>query len=115
MLTPALQPDILHSSPWSLRYATSVAHAHKHPVAGVTFLTGKVEGVRHGDGSSTVSTAEGVSLQGSLVLDATGHTRKLVQFDKKFDPGYQGAYGIIAGRMSCANAFVTCLHERHGM
>eukprot|EP00955_Chlamydomonas_euryale_P102007 365387-Chlamydomonas_euryale.AAC.14 len=33
----------------------------------------------------------------SLVLDATGHKRKLVEFDKEFNPGYQGAYGIIAG------------------
>jgi hypothetical protein len=31
-----------------------------------------------------------------MVLDATGHARKLVKFDKKFDPGFQGAYGIIA-------------------
>lgn len=35
--------------------------------------------------------------QGSLVLDATGHARKLVNYDQKFDPGYQGAYGITAG------------------
>jgi flavin-dependent dehydrogenase len=35
-------------------------------------------------------------LTGSLVLDATGHSRRLVEFDRKFDPGYQGAYGIVA-------------------
>jgi lycopene beta-cyclase len=63
----------------------------------VTFVTDKVDGVQHGDGSSTVSTAGGVQLQGSMVLDATGHSRRLVQFDQKFDPGYQGAYGITAG------------------
>ena len=33
---------------------------------------------------------------GALVLDATGHSRRLVKFDRKFDPGYQGAYGIVA-------------------
>ena len=31
-----------------------------------------------------------------VVLDATGHSRKLVQWDQPFDPGYQGAYGIAA-------------------
>jgi lycopene beta-cyclase len=67
--------------------------------AGVTFMTGKVDSVSHGDGQSTVllEGAEGVTVSGSLVLDATGHSRRLVQFDKKFDPGYQGAYGIVAG------------------
>lgn len=63
---------------------------------GVTFLNAKVDGVTHADGSSTLSTVDGRKIQGSLVLDATGHVRKLVEFDKKFDPGYQGAYGIIA-------------------
>jgi flavin-dependent dehydrogenase len=37
-----------------------------------------------------------VSVRGSLVLDATGHSRRLVEFDRAFDPGYQGAYGIVA-------------------
>ncbi|KAI8463201.1 MAG: chloroplast lycopene beta cyclase precursor [Monoraphidium minutum] len=64
--------------------------------AGVKFVTDKVEGVAHGGGSSTVSTAGGKTVKGSLVLDATGHSRRLVKFDQKFDPGYQGAYGIIA-------------------
>lgn len=63
---------------------------------GVTFLDGRVDRVTHGDGSSTLYIEEGKSIQGSLVLDATGHTRKLVEFDKEFNPGYQGAYGIIA-------------------
>lgn len=65
---------------------------------GVTFITGKVDSVQHGDGSSTVTVEgpESVQISGSLVLDATGHSRRLVEFDKKFDPGYQGAYGIIA-------------------
>ncbi|KAL6745345.1 lycopene beta cyclase [Haematococcus lacustris] len=63
---------------------------------GVTFLEGKVEGVNHGEGRSAVSLADGRSIRGSLVLDATGHVRKLIKFDQKFDPGYQGAYGIVA-------------------
>jgi len=59
--------------------------------------------VQHGDGSSTVTVEgpESVQISGSLVLDATGHSRRLVEFDKKFDPGYQGAYGIIAGGWPC--------------
>jgi lycopene beta-cyclase len=69
------------------------------PLLGVTFITGKVDRVQHADGQSTVfiQGQEGQQISGSLVLDATGHSRRLVEFDKKFDPGYQGAYGIIAG------------------
>eukprot|EP00878_Enallax_costatus_P018860 GHUV01019880.1.p1 GENE.GHUV01019880.1~~GHUV01019880.1.p1 ORF type:complete len:433 (+),score=152.84 GHUV01019880.1:416-1714(+) len=64
---------------------------------GVTFITGKVDCVQHADGRSTVKLQDSdVQVSGSLVLDATGHSRRLVQYDKKFDPGYQGAYGIIA-------------------
>lgn len=60
------------------------------------FLTDKVEGVTHAAGRSSVATGSGAVLRGALVLDATGHSRRLVEFDRKFDPGYQGAYGIIA-------------------
>ncbi|GFR49762.1 hypothetical protein Agub_g11924 [Astrephomene gubernaculifera] len=64
--------------------------------AGVTFLPGSVSGCSHGGGASQVELADGRKIRGSLVLDATGHSRRLVQYDKKFDPGYQGAYGIVA-------------------
>eukprot|EP00775_Hariotina_reticulata_P007052 gene7052-7266_t len=65
--------------------------------AGVTFISGKVDSVSHSKSSSTVKLQDSdVQLTGTLVLDATGHSRRLVEFDKKFDPGYQGAYGIIA-------------------
>jgi lycopene beta-cyclase len=61
-------------------------------------MTGKVDSVSHGEGQSTVKLQDSdATVSGTLVLDATGHSRRLVQFDKKFDPGYQGAYGIIAG------------------
>ena len=33
--------------------------------------------------------ADGSRLTATMVLDATGHARKLVEFDAKFDPGYQ--------------------------
>ena len=64
---------------------------------GVTFLNGKVDSASHGNGASTVKLADGRQIKGSLVLDATGHSRKLVEYDKEFNPGFQGAYGIIAG------------------
>ena len=35
--------------------------------------------------------ADGVDLTACMVLDATGHARKLIQFDKPFDPGYQAS------------------------
>lgn len=63
---------------------------------GVNFLYGKVQGVSHAGGSSTVKLADGREVRGSLVLDATGHARKLVEYDKEFNPGFQGAYGIVA-------------------
>jgi len=62
--------------------------------AGVKFHLAKVEGVEHAHGKSTLLCEAGVRIPGSLTLDATGHSRRLVQYDQKFDPGYQGAYGI---------------------
>jgi lycopene beta-cyclase len=35
------------------------------------------------------------SIRAALVLDATGHARRLVSYDAPFDPGFQGAYGAI--------------------
>ena len=64
--------------------------------AGVKFVTGKAAGVTHAAGRSTLALEGGKQIAGSLVLDATGHSRRLVEFDQKFDPGYQGAYGVIA-------------------
>lgn len=62
--------------------------------AGVKFLTVKVEGVDHGEGHSVVRCEGEIRLVGSLAVDATGHSRRLVEYDRPFDPGYQGAYGI---------------------
>lgn len=52
----------------------------------------------HGEGVSSVQCEDGTAVRSSIVLDATGHTRKLIHFGKgkKFDPGFQGAYGITA-------------------
>lgn len=57
--------------------------------AGVTFQVAKVEGVQHEDGGSHVLCSDGTRIRGCMVLDATGHARKLVEYDKPFDPGYQ--------------------------
>ncbi len=57
--------------------------------AGVVFQESRVEGVAHGDGASELCCADGVRVPAAMVLDATGHSRKLVQFDAPFDPGYQ--------------------------
>ena len=43
----------------------------------------------HGGGASSVACADGSHVAGTLVLDATGHARKLVEFDAEFNPGYQ--------------------------
>ena len=57
--------------------------------AGVTFQMAKVDKVEHQDGSSHVMCSDGTQIKGCMVLDATGHARKLVEYDKPFDPGYQ--------------------------
>ncbi|CAD7702617.1 unnamed protein product [Ostreobium quekettii] len=63
---------------------------------GVRFHVTKVEDIMHDDYRSEVKCSDGSVLETTLVLDATGHARKLIQFDKKFDPGYQAAYGLLA-------------------
>jgi hypothetical protein len=76
--------------------------------SGVTFLYGKVDKASHANGSSTVTLVDGRKIMGSMVLDATGHAHKLIDYDKPFNPGFQGAYGIIAGycteNLVCNNA-----------
>lgn len=66
----------------------------------VTFHLSKVETVNHdivpGKSEVVCSDSGKTRVYASLVLDATGHSRKLVQYDKEFNPGYQGAYGITA-------------------
>lgn len=67
-------------------------------IAGVSFHKGVVKDAEHGEGTSSVLCEDGTAVRSSIVLDATGHTRKLIHFGKgkKFDPGFQGAYGITA-------------------
>mmetsp|Transcript_5967 Transcript_5967/g.21840 ORF Transcript_5967/g.21840 Transcript_5967/m.21840 type:complete len:548 (+) Transcript_5967:236-1879(+) len=63
---------------------------------GVGFLDSVVEGIEHGEKSSTVTCAGGRKVFSKCVLDATGHSRRLVEFERDFTPGYQAAYGIMA-------------------
>lgn len=41
----------------------------------------------HSGGRSTVELEGGAEVSGSLVVDATGHSRKLVEYNKPFNPG----------------------------
>ena len=45
--------------------------------------------VIHGEGKSLLTCEDGTEVSANLVLDATGHARKLVEFDRPFNPGYQ--------------------------
>eukprot|EP00898_Chlorokybus_atmophyticus_P008232 jgi/Chlat1/840/Chrsp104S01287 len=63
---------------------------------GVLFFKAKVDSVAHSEGSSDITCSDGTVLRTIAVLDATGHSRRLVEFDEPFDPGFQAAYGIMA-------------------
>ena len=55
----------------------------------------QVQDVSHGGGRSTVACDAGVTVTGSLVVDATGHSRKLVEYDQPFDPGEGPGGGLV--------------------
>ncbi|KAJ7516993.1 hypothetical protein O6H91_21G023300 [Diphasiastrum complanatum] len=63
---------------------------------GVHFLQAKVRNVSHGINRSFVACHDGTRIEAAIVLDATGFSRCLVEYDKPFNPGYQVAYGIVA-------------------
>ena len=46
-----------------------------------------------------------------MVLDATGHARKLVEFDAKFDPGYQVIAASSSSISSSTARVLRCLHH----
>lgn len=56
----------------------------------------QVKHVTHSKDRSFVQCDDGTMVEAAVVLDATGHSRRLVQYDKPFNPGYQIAYGIVA-------------------
>ncbi|OVA04091.1 Lycopene cyclase-type [Macleaya cordata] len=63
---------------------------------GVKFHQAKVIKVIHEESKSLLICNDGVTVQATVVLDATGFSRCLVQYDKPYNPGYQVAYGILA-------------------
>ncbi|KDP26226.1 hypothetical protein JCGZ_22472 [Jatropha curcas] len=63
---------------------------------GVKFHQAKVIKVIHEESKSLLICNDGVTIQATVVLDATGFSRCLVQYDKPYNPGYQVAYGILA-------------------
>lgn len=69
---------------------------HKCISNGVKFHQAKVIKVIHEESKSLLICNDGVTIQASVVLDATGFARCLVQYDKPYNPGYQVAYGILA-------------------
>lgn len=65
-------------------------------VNGVKFHQAKVANVIHQEAKSLLMCNDGVTVHAAVVLDATGFSRCLVQYDKPYNPGYQVAYGILA-------------------
>lgn len=63
---------------------------------GVKFHQAKVSKVAHDEDYSSVLCNDGLCIKAGVVLDATGFSRCLVQYDKPYNPGYQIAYGIVA-------------------
>lgn len=63
---------------------------------GVKFHQAKVVKVIHEESKSLLICNDGITIQAAVVLDATGFSRCLVQYDKPYNPGYQVAYGILA-------------------
>ncbi|XP_077218896.1 lycopene cyclase [Tasmannia lanceolata] len=63
---------------------------------GVRFHQAKVIKVVHEESKSLLICNDGITVQATVVLDATGFSRALVQYDKPYNPGYQVAYGILA-------------------
>lgn len=63
---------------------------------GVRFHQAKVVKVIHEETKSLLICSDGVTIQATVVLDATGFSRCLVQYDKPYNPGYQVAYRILA-------------------
>lgn len=90
-------------------HCTGMAMLH---CAGVSFLKAKVDGVEHGGGSSTLKLADGTTIKGSLVLDATGHQRKLVSMVKTMWT-LVAMLACMACVMACRPALLQLWHVQH--
>ncbi|KAF8395652.1 hypothetical protein HHK36_019602 [Tetracentron sinense] len=63
---------------------------------GNKFHQAKVIKVIHEEFTSLLICNDGVTVKATVVLDATGFSRSLVQYDKPYNPGYRVASGILA-------------------
>nr|D9IL23.1 RecName: Full=Lycopene beta cyclase, chloroplastic; Short=OgLCY-B; Flags: Precursor [Oncidium hybrid cultivar]ADJ67814.1 lycopene beta-cyclase [Oncidium hybrid cultivar] len=63
---------------------------------GVRFHQSKVLNVVHEEAKSVLLCSDGTRIPAAVVLDATGFSRCLVQYQQPYNPGYQVAYGILA-------------------
>ncbi|EDM77984.1 Lycopene cyclase, beta and epsilon [Plesiocystis pacifica SIR-1] len=61
--------------------------------AGAAFVAGSVEGVEHDAAGVTLALADGSSLRGKVVVDASGHGSRFVASEPGPGPGYQVAWG----------------------
>ena len=61
---------------------------------GVEFHFAKVQDSESTKEATEVICGDGLRLKSTFAVDATGHSKALVKYDGKYDPGYQGAYGI---------------------
>jgi len=60
--------------------------------SGAEFQTGSVSSVSHSLAGSVAKVGD-QELHAIQVLDASGHRRAIVEFEREFTPGYQAAYG----------------------
>ena len=70
----------------------------------VQFHLGRARSCTHNDRGSALVCMDGTVISGTVVVDATGHARKLTSMDGEHKPGYQAAYGVMAG------ACTDCIH-----
>ncbi|KAE8711050.1 Lycopene beta cyclase [Hibiscus syriacus] len=63
---------------------------------GVKFHQAEVIKFIHEESKSMLICNDGATVQATVLLDATGFSRCLVQYEKPYNPGYQVAYGILA-------------------
>ncbi len=61
---------------------------------GVEFHCAKVKDSVSTPEATEIICGDGLRLKSTFAVDATGHSKALVKYDGKYDPGYQGAYGI---------------------
>jgi flavin-dependent dehydrogenase len=64
---------------------------------GVQFHFGRARSCTHNDNGSALLCLDGTVIAATVIVDATGHARKLTAMDGEHNPGYQAAYGIMAG------------------